>query len=213
MGPDRFIGGESKGDIIYDLRRNRTVVERNVKYDPRTDLLTPYPPKGSKGKGGYVSDSDESEEGDDETKEEMESTTHEPEDEWTWAYRVKSKSATFRSIANRFGLDVFELLTHNTDDVGRVRKPDGRIAKNQEIWLPAECETKTIDVPLEEAKTIIDDESEDFAGRIGHRRVGQYGWHYYAVIEGRDGKGKYRILYDDGDGTYRGRTDRVQQPD
>jgi len=202
MGPDRFIGGESKGDIIYDLRRNRTVVERNVKYDPRTDLLTPYPPKGSKDKGGYVSDSDESEEGDDETKEEMESTTHEPEDEWTWAFRVKSKSATFRSIANRFGLDVFELLTHNTDDVGRVRKPDGRIAKNQEIWLPAECETKTIDVPLEEAKTIIDDESEDFAGRIGHRRVGQYGWHYYAVIEGRDGKGKYRILYDDGDGTY-----------
>ena len=202
MGPDRFIGGESKGDIIYDLRRNRTVVERNVKYDPRTELLTPYPQESGKGEDSDACDSDEYEEGDDETKEEVEDKAPELEDTWTWAYTVKSRSATFRSIANRFGLDVFELLTHNTDDAGRVRKPDGRIAKNQEIWLPAECETKIIDVPIEEAKSIIDRDSEDFAGRIGHRKVGQYGWHYYAVIEGRDGKGRYRILYDDGDGTY-----------
>ena len=202
MGPDRFIGGVSKGDIIYDLKRNRTVVERNVRYDPRTELLTPYPKRNGKDEGSYLSDSDESEDGDDETKEEVDDVAPELEDKWTWAYKVTSRSATFRTIANRYGLDVFELLTHNTDDSGRVRKPDGRIAKNQEIWLPSECETQTIDVPLEEAKSTIDKESEDFEGRIGYRKVGQYGLHYYAVIAGRDGKGKYRVLYDDGDGTY-----------
>ena len=62
--------------------------------------------------------------------------------------------------------------------------------------------TQIIDVPLEEAKSTIDRESEDFAGQIGHRKVGQCGWHYSAVIEGRDGKGRYRILDDEGDGTY-----------
>ena len=72
-----------------------------------------------------------------------------------------------------------------------------RMLEGTGVWLPDDRDLLALapDRPTKAA-----DNSMDLSGRIFKRYVTGFGSHYGAVVEGRDGKGRYRVIYDDLDG-------------
>ena len=186
FGPDcmNCQGTTSKGAIIYDLKRNRISIERNVKYDHRLRLLRINQDKVSV--EANDSDSDESEDEAPETDPES--------DDWSRLYTTERDGETFKSVARLHGVDTAELLQHNMHK-GKVPGALDQMTKGTGVWLPNLSTIAEAPSPPPTADQVL-------AGRIFKRYVPGHGEHYGAVVTGKDSKGRYRVVYDDLDGIY-----------
>ena len=201
LGPDQLNcrGTSSRGAIIFDTTKKRISIERNYKIDPdltplRTspDRATSSPPPATGGvdHGGVDSGGVESESAD------LDTDSIDANDEWRTLYTTAAPNETYRSVARRFRVDVEALLDHNLRN-GKPPRPMDRMLKGTGVWLPDDRDLLAL-APSKPAKTT--DNTMDLSGRIFKRYVTGFGAHYGAVVEGRDGKGRYRVIYDDLDG-------------
>ena len=209
FGPDELNcrGSSSKGAIIYDMDKNRISIERNFRINRNLHVpcrgtryissTTPNPPpsftfpaSGGVDTGGVDSDGDLDMSSDEKCQDEA------AEDHWRTLYATEAPNETYRSVARRFAVDLTALLDHNMRDDAAPRPMD-RMMKNTGVWLPDDCLLTALHPDKPDSTP---DRSLDLGGRIFRRGVKGYGDHYGVVVEGRDGKGRYKVVYDDLDG-------------
>ena len=158
---------------------NRTQLLRRPRHllrEPRTDLATTNPDQSKI----------------------TEEKTEDESDDWNQVYVTTHNGETFQSVARKYGLNTNELLNHNLHG-GRPPGPMDRMVRGTEVWLPDNATVAPSDSEPIPPKRVIDTQ---IVGRVFKRNIPGYGTHYGAVVDGRDQRGRYRVVYDDLDGIY-----------
>ena len=212
FGPDCIgsRGTSSKGAIIYDTETHRISIERNYSQDPRLEKMKALEETKTKNAefivrhgrlpenltSTRVPTSGPEANADDVTGDETDEA-----DGWTQIYKTSSMGETCQGVARRHGIELDELLNHNL--VGdKPPRPKDKMILGTELWLPDAAKLLPQIEPKPSHTTDPVDTKQNLAGRVFKRHITGYGEHYGVVIEGRDGKGRYRILYDDLEGVY-----------
>ena len=193
FGPDCMgsRGTSSKGAILYDTQDHRMAIMRNYEAHSRREKL-PLINQTENPETKSTEQNDSS--GGGESKEEPSDEV----DRWNQLYTTTSKGETYARVARHYRIDLEELLNHNEIE-GRPPRPGDKMVIGTELWLPDAATHYATAPTTTKTKT---DPKLDLAGRLFERVVTGFGKHFGVVIEGRDGKGRYRVLYGDGDGVY-----------